>query len=141
MWRVWKWKENRTKIDLLEQKFESQIFSNFPAYDFEFSWKVRVTTSNQNKLLFKRVRTLQTIWQNIPGFQKSTGTFFSKQKTWNLMINLREKIFSLNHMVHSNIFQLHGELLYWTRNKFIANYSVTPEERLKLADIVSCWFY
>ena len=40
MWRIWKWKEKRTKkIDLPERWFEPQIFSNFPAHDLNFHWK------------------------------------------------------------------------------------------------------
>ena len=37
------------KFDLPQRGFEPQIFSNFLAHEFEFSWKV--TRSNQNKLL------------------------------------------------------------------------------------------
>ena len=43
-------KEKRTKnVDLSEQGFEPQIFSNFPRPQFQFLWKVRVTRSNIGK--------------------------------------------------------------------------------------------
>ena len=44
-------KKGQHFFDLHERGFEPQIFSSFPAHDFEFSWKVRETRSNQNKLL------------------------------------------------------------------------------------------
>ena len=39
--------ENEQKNDKIFGEFEPQIFSNFPAHDL----KVRVTRSNQNKLI------------------------------------------------------------------------------------------
>ena len=40
VWRIWKWKEKRTKqFDLPERGFELQIFSNFPTLDLNFHGK------------------------------------------------------------------------------------------------------
>ena len=50
--RIWKWTEKGQKILWpFKAGFKPQIFSNVPAHDVNFLWKVRVMGSNQNKLI------------------------------------------------------------------------------------------
>ena len=50
-----KMKKKTKDFDLPKQGFEPQIFSNFPAHDLNFHWKVRSPRSNLKKLL-KEIR-------------------------------------------------------------------------------------
>jgi hypothetical protein len=64
LWRIWKWTEKgQIFFYFPERGFEPQIFSNFPVPWFEFSWKVRVTRSNQNKLL-KEIGLYYKVWNS-----------------------------------------------------------------------------
>ena len=57
LWRIWKWKEKRTKnFDLPEQGLEPQIFSNFSAHDLNFHGNKEPKI--KSKQASKRDRTL-----------------------------------------------------------------------------------
>ena len=87
---IMKIKKDQKYFDLQEHGFEPQIFSNFPIPWFEFSWKVRVTRSNQNKLL-NEIGLYNQSWQGKMSFLASKLYIVSSDLTFLTTLTLKSR--------------------------------------------------